>query len=209
QAGPKLIDVARRASVSTGTVSNVLNRPETVPEATREKVHAAIADLGYVRGRPAGELAAHWRRSGFATWLFKPAATGRYPKRAGKEPYPVPILADPWPGVPVRGRNALQRADACWLPISLRLTPHGSRHSHKTIMDGFGTPDSLKDERMGHFDGSVQARYSHVTAAMREHLMEDLTELWLAALAARRALSPASPVAVLDRLLKHAGGTPE
>ncbi|MEV0267536.1 LacI family DNA-binding transcriptional regulator [Hamadaea sp. NPDC050747] len=183
--------MARRAGVSAGTVSNVLNRPETVPDSTRDNVRAAIADLGYVRGRPAGELAAHWRRSGFATWLFKPAATGRYPKRAGKEPYPVPIRADPWPGVPVRGRNALQRADASWLPISLWLTPHGSRHSHKTIMDGFGTPDSLKDERMSHFDGSVQARYSHVMAAMRERLMEDLTELWLAALAERGRSAPA------------------
>jgi DNA-binding LacI/PurR family transcriptional regulator len=71
------VDVARAAGISTGTVSNVLNRPESVPLGTREKVAAAIAELGYVRGGPApGELAPHWRRSGFATWLFKPAATG-------------------------------------------------------------------------------------------------------------------------------------
>jgi hypothetical protein len=50
-------------------------------------------------------------------------------------------------------------------------------------------------------DGSVQARYSHITAAMRSALLDGLTRLWLAALDARRALAPRSPVAVLDRLL--------
>lgn len=47
--GAELVDVARRAGVSTGTVSNVLNRPERVT-ATREKVEQAIADLRFVRG---------------------------------------------------------------------------------------------------------------------------------------------------------------
>lgn len=36
--GAKLVDVARGAGVSTGTVSNVLNRPDRVTEATRAKV---------------------------------------------------------------------------------------------------------------------------------------------------------------------------
>jgi Bacterial regulatory proteins, lacI family len=50
--GPKLVDVARRAGVSTGTVSAVLNRPAVVLDATRMAVERAIADLGYVRGGP-------------------------------------------------------------------------------------------------------------------------------------------------------------
>lgn len=50
-------------------------------------------------------------------------------------------------------------------------------------------------------DGSVQARYSHATATMVQRLMDGLTELWEAALDARRELAPGSPVAVLDRLL--------
>jgi hypothetical protein len=33
----------------------------------------------------------------------------------------------------------------------------------------------LADERMGHEDGSVQARHSHVTAAMRGQLLDGLT----------------------------------
>jgi hypothetical protein len=68
-------------------------------------------------------------------------------------------------------------------------------------MEELGTPPKLMDERMGHEDGSVQARYSHVTAGMRSQLLDGLTRLWLAALDARRAMSPRSPVAVLDRLL--------
>jgi integrase len=200
--GPKLVDVARRAGVSTGTVSNVLNRPETVPRATEEKVAQAIDDLGYVRGPATGELAAHWRRSGFATWLFQPAVTGCYPKRSPGGRHPVPILCEPFPGIPARGRGAANRADGCWLPLAVGLTPHGSRHTHKTMMDGFGTPSQLKDERMGHLDGSVQARYSHVTQAMRDQLMRDLTGVWTAALAERCRLSPHSPVVVLDQLLR-------
>jgi regulatory LacI family protein/integrase-like protein len=200
--GAKLVDVARRAGVSTGTVSNVLNRPETVPPSTREKVEAAVADLGYVRGHAVGERAAHWRRTGFATWLFQPAVSGWYPTKAPANPRPVPLLADPWPGVPVRGRNAHIRANWSWLPIAKGLTPHGLRHSHKTFMAERGTPPKLMDERLGHEDGSVQARYTHITQVMRQRLMDDLTVAWEASLRARRLMSRGSPVKVLDRLLR-------
>ena len=40
-------DVAREAGVSRQTVSNVLNTPAIVREATRERVHTAIRRLGY------------------------------------------------------------------------------------------------------------------------------------------------------------------
>ena len=50
-------------------------------------------------------------------------------------------------------------------------------------------------------DGSVQARYTHVTAIMRSQLLDGLTVLWAAALDARRRLAATSPVPVLDRLL--------
>jgi hypothetical protein len=81
RSGPKLVDLAQAAGVSTGTVSNVLNRPQVVEQATRETVTAAIERLGYVRGAPTGSAAAHYRRNGFATWLFQPAATGGYPAK--------------------------------------------------------------------------------------------------------------------------------
>ncbi|NYI03668.1 LacI family DNA-binding transcriptional regulator [Allostreptomyces psammosilenae] len=51
-------DVARRAGVSVGTVSNVINRPEAVSEETRSRVRAAIEQLGYVRSESARQLRA-------------------------------------------------------------------------------------------------------------------------------------------------------
>jgi LacI family transcriptional regulator len=55
---PRIQDVARRAGVAIGTVSNVLNSPEIVTEQTRLKVEAAIAELGFVRNSAARALAA-------------------------------------------------------------------------------------------------------------------------------------------------------
>ncbi|HET9169217.1 MAG TPA: LacI family DNA-binding transcriptional regulator [Actinospica sp.] len=51
-------DVARHAGVSVGTVSNVINRPDSVTEPTRIRVQAAIAELGYVRSEYARQLRA-------------------------------------------------------------------------------------------------------------------------------------------------------
>jgi len=49
-------DVAAAASVSVGTVSNVLNRPAKVAPETVARVLAAIADLGFVRNDAARQL---------------------------------------------------------------------------------------------------------------------------------------------------------
>ncbi len=51
-------DVAARAGVSLGTVSNVLNRPNAVRPTTRARVEAAIAELGFVPNASARQLAA-------------------------------------------------------------------------------------------------------------------------------------------------------
>ncbi|MGG7464232.1 LacI family DNA-binding transcriptional regulator [Plantibacter sp. YIM 135347] len=56
-------DVAARAGVSVGTVSNVLNRPEKVSEDTVARVHAAIDELGFVRNDAARQLRAGRSRS--------------------------------------------------------------------------------------------------------------------------------------------------
>jgi LacI family transcriptional regulator len=58
-AGPVSIrDVAARAGVSVGTVSNVLNRPDIVAEPTRSRVQAAIRQLGFIRNESARQLRA-------------------------------------------------------------------------------------------------------------------------------------------------------
>ncbi len=49
-------DVAARAGVSLGTVSNVLNRPERVSPETRGRVEQAMRDLGFVRNESARQL---------------------------------------------------------------------------------------------------------------------------------------------------------
>lgn len=49
-------DVANQAGVSVGTVSNVLNRPEIVADATRARVRDAIAELGFVPNESARQL---------------------------------------------------------------------------------------------------------------------------------------------------------
>jgi LacI family transcriptional regulator len=51
-------DVARTAGVSVGTVSNVLNTPGIVAAATREKVHKAIEEVGFIRNNAARQLRA-------------------------------------------------------------------------------------------------------------------------------------------------------
>jgi LacI family transcriptional regulator len=48
--------VARRANVSVGTVSNVLNRPQIVAPQTRERVLRVIDELGFVRNESARHL---------------------------------------------------------------------------------------------------------------------------------------------------------
>ncbi len=51
-------DVARRAGVSLGTVSNVLNHPDRVAPGSLRKVQAAIDDLGFIRNESARQLRA-------------------------------------------------------------------------------------------------------------------------------------------------------
>src|SRR5215471_3801581 len=51
-------EVARQAGVSLGTVSNVLNRPHVVSDATRRRVLEVIKELGYVRNDSARQLRA-------------------------------------------------------------------------------------------------------------------------------------------------------
>jgi hypothetical protein len=70
------------------------------------------------------------------------------------------------------------------------------------MMEEIGVPKKLQDDRMGHADGSVQARYSHITTAMRQRLISDLAAQWEKALQVRKAMSPDSPVQALHRLLR-------
>ena len=82
-------DVAQRAGVSTGTVSNVLNRPDQVAPATRQRVLDAIDELGFVRNEAARQLrAGHSRMIGLVVLdvgnpFFTDIATGVEQAAAG------------------------------------------------------------------------------------------------------------------------------
>jgi LacI family transcriptional regulator len=55
---PGIREVAERAGVSLGTVSNVLNHPELVAEGTRIRVQMVIEELGFIRNGSAHQLRA-------------------------------------------------------------------------------------------------------------------------------------------------------
>lgn len=65
---PTIRDVSKLAGVSRMTVSRVISDPELVLPATRERVHKAIADLGYVPDRTAGSLSS--RKTGFIALML-------------------------------------------------------------------------------------------------------------------------------------------
>jgi LacI family transcriptional regulator len=67
-------DVADAAGVSVGTVSNVLNRPETVSAESSERVQRAIETLGYVRNDAARKL-----RGGVSTTVGFVVLNGQNP----------------------------------------------------------------------------------------------------------------------------------
>ncbi len=85
--------VASAAKVSTGTVYNVLHRPDFVTGRTREQVERAIADLGYQRSE--GAL-----RSRELPWTPPEAATEDVPTGAADAQGSYP----PWNTIPP-GRN--------------------------------------------------------------------------------------------------------
>jgi len=90
---------------------------------------------------------------------------------------------------------------ACWAPVRQGLTPHGLRHSHRTWMAEDGIPEILAEQRLGHTVPGMRGLYSHATERMREDLTHALQTRWENSLRARAAISPGSPVPVLDRLL--------
>jgi len=68
-------EVARRASVSVGTVSRVINRNPTVQPATKERVEAAIRELDFV---PNGVAASLRNRRTHTLGLIVPDVTNPY-----------------------------------------------------------------------------------------------------------------------------------
>lgn len=194
-----LHELAARLGVSQTVVQTAMGGRGRVGEETRRQVTEAAERLGYIREAPGGQQAWHWRRSAFEG-LFTAAASGHLPPKAPLPRRPV-LTRGEWPGERVQGRNAEARAEMCWLPVAEGMTPHGTRHSIKTLLEEKRVPEILSEAHMRHEIPGVTAVYRHVTPAMRAELAEMMTAEWEAALDARLELSPRSPVAVLDALL--------
>lgn len=165
----------------------------------------------------------HYRRSNFSERIFRPAADGWYPERSGIRPR-MPVLVDhqhPWPGKPIppwpaaspgeayvppqgRGRPRLTEDSrfASWLPVLPGLTPHGQRHGYQTWLDEDGIPYMAQSQQMGHEVSGMRGIYSHVTERMLAEVREALQSRWMDSLYARLAISPTSPVPVLDKALR-------
>lgn len=149
-----------------------------------------------------GEL--HQKANPFRALIFHPAAQGLY--YAGtKQEAPVHLLDadDPWSVAPT-GKGVRRPKDPAgtWEPICEGMKPHGLRHSHRMLLEDLGTAKVLMDERMGHTDGSVSARYSHVTPSMRRRLLEGLQERWEECVQERRAMDLESPVSLVKGILE-------
>ena len=75
-------DVAALAQVSLGTVSNVLNSPDRVSDATRRRVQDAIAKLGWVPNESARQLRAGRSRSiGMVVMVLRMTSASVQPER--------------------------------------------------------------------------------------------------------------------------------
>ncbi|MBR7826620.1 tyrosine-type recombinase/integrase [Actinospica sp. MGRD01-02] len=59
-------------------------------------------------------------------------------------------------------------------PITPGMTFHGLRHSHKTWMKEDGIDGFVQDKRLGHATPSIGDRYSHITPAMTNTLLDKL-----------------------------------
>jgi integrase len=152
-----------------------------------------------------GPKGGHPRRSNYADDFLTPAAEGLHPARQGHR-RPVYVIAEPWPGIPIRRGNrrdkAADLADGTWPNLTGKLKPHDYRHSHATWLDAANLPKVIQMDRRGHALQGMDRVYMHVTRQMREGLCEVLEELWQDALTERYKIDKRSQVPLLDHLLR-------
>lgn len=113
---PTLADVAAVAGVSAKSVSNVLLERPRVSSATRERVHAAIAEVGYV---------------------VNPAGRGLASGRTGRVAVVVPMLYQPY--FAEMAERAILALEEQGFSTTLRIAP--DKESERAAVLGESTPD--------------------------------------------------------------------
>jgi len=144
---PNIHDVAARAGVSAGTVSNVLTGRRAVVPWLAERVRAAVAELGYVTDA----AASHLRRSqSTVVGVLVPDLTNRFFARfvgfvesiVRADGYRVLVASS---GVDVSMEAAELRALAAWKPAGLIVIPCEDRFASREVLAGSGIPVVVAD----------------------------------------------------------------
>lgn len=166
-------DVAERAGVSVGTVSNVLNRPDWVAEDTRRRVEAAMRELNFVRNASARQLRAGTSQAVGALVLdlsnpFYTSLTRGIEDR---------LLSD---GIMLMVASSDEDAarERTWLRMfaeqgvrGVLVTPSGTTRDHLQDIAGLGVPAVLLDSKSSRFASVGVDNVSGGRQAVR-HLLE-------------------------------------
>jgi LacI family transcriptional regulator len=146
-------EVARHAGVSIGTVSNVLNRPDLVAPATRQRVLDAIGQLGYVRNDSARQLRAGRSRTvaivvlDVANPFFADVVHGA--EMEAEESGVVVVVCNSGED-PVRERRHLEILEEQRVQGVLITPVHDGPDSRLELLISRGTPVVLVDRGSGH-----------------------------------------------------------
>jgi len=144
---PTIHDVAARAGVSAGTVSNVLTGRRAVAPELAARVRAAVVDFGYV----ADAAASHLRRSeSTVVGVLVPDLTNRFFARfvglveslVRADGYRVLVASS---GDDEAMEAAELRALAAWKPAGLIVIPCEDRFASRAVLTGTGIPVVVAD----------------------------------------------------------------
>jgi DNA-binding LacI/PurR family transcriptional regulator len=142
-----MADVARRARVSSATVSNVLSGRKVVASALAERVHKAAADLDYQIDRAASLLRGK-RGKVFGIVVptlenpFFTALIASVERAAQDDGYDILVASTADDDATERARISALLA---WRPIGVMVVPTSDEFSSRTLLETSGTPYVVLD----------------------------------------------------------------
>jgi DNA-binding LacI/PurR family transcriptional regulator len=172
---PNIHDVAARARVSAGTVSNVLTGRRAVVPEVAERVRAAVAKLGYVT-----DIAASHLRSSQSTvvGVLVPDLTNRFfatfvgtvEGLVRADGYRVLVASS---GLDGAMEAAELRALTAWKPVGLIVIPCEDRFESRAVLAGTRIPVVVADRFGEHPDcDAVGVDNADAVSRAASHLLE-------------------------------------